>query len=91
MQASLQATKKKVKTIILNIEFVLRWVLFSLWIIVTIQEGGFCDEKSNGLYFLFLLLFGCATTEKKLQDDNLKPLSQVELEALYEGGHNYKL
>ena len=36
--------------------------------------------------FLFLLLVGCATTEKKLQDDNLKPLSQVELEALYEGG-----
>lgn len=43
-------------------------------------------KKVLAFFSLFLLLVGCATTEKKLQEDNLKPLSQAELEALYEGG-----
>ena len=43
-------------------------------------------KKVLTFFSLFLLLVGCATTEKKLQDDNLKALSQAELEALYEGG-----
>ena len=35
---------------------------------------------------LVLLLISCATVEEKLQEEGIKPLSQAELETLYEGG-----
>jgi hypothetical protein len=41
---------------------------------------------------LVLLLISCATVEEKLQEEGIKPLSQAELETLYQGGRtlNFK-
>jgi hypothetical protein len=56
------------------------------WISEQFNKEDTVIKKMLAFFSLFLLLVACATTEKKLQDENLKPLSQSELEALYEGG-----
>lgn len=49
-------------------------------------------KKTLILGSFVLLLISCATAEENLQKEGIKPLSQAELETLYEGGPtvNYK-